>query len=152
MLTSMDPISFWWRQWPRCATSDRSFMGTTSRLEDMDPSDVQAIYTTPKPPGKISKVASFAAMTRSASQATLNRVESAAATLKRVFTVTSFNNPLKYWSYMHPEVRSRQKDGDMQVYAKIPDFVGQTILSLLIFIMGATMKGNRTVTKTYHKW
>ena len=40
---------------------------------------------------------------------------------------------------------SKEMRSDSEAYeqkAKIPDFIGQTCLSILVFIMGASMRGN----------
>ena len=40
-----------------------------------------------------------------------------------------------------PTEKSKIKSGFSQNKVKIPEYVGQSILSLLVFVLGATMKG-----------
>ena len=41
-----------------------------------------------------------------------------------------------------PTEKAKTKSGFSQNKVKIPEYVGQSILSLLVFVLGATMKGN----------
>ena len=49
---------------------------------------------------------------------------------------------------LKPDNESESLNGEKDFYdvnpqkAKIPEFIGQTCLSLLVFIMGASMRGN----------
>ena len=47
-----------------------------------------------------------------------------------------------------PTEKAKNKSGLSQNKVKIPEYVGQSILSLLVFVLGATMKGNSV--KSYY--
>lgn len=54
----------------------------------------------------------------------------------------------KVANLLRPEV---PKSGKIGVSARVPEYVGQTLLSLLVFILGATMKGDWVLFLAYYR-
>ena len=51
-----------------------------------------------------------------------------------------------------PTEKAKIKSGFSQNKVKIPEYVGQSILSLLVFVLGATMKGNSNDGMCCQSW